>query len=145
MIRATFDAFNASVPKVQDIPGLRWNINLEAVPPQLYARDAKNNALGLADRTKTLVVCLLSPAWSNAEDDEKIYAAARELMEDINRRAKSLEVYDPYIYMNYAAPWQDVISSYGKASVAQLQKLRSRVDPHLVFTRQVPGGFKIPH
>lgn len=49
MIRATFDAYNASLPSVKDIAGIRWDVNLEALPPQLYARGAQNNALGLAD------------------------------------------------------------------------------------------------
>ncbi|KND88640.1 Bifunctional solanapyrone synthase [Tolypocladium ophioglossoides CBS 100239] len=144
MIRATFDAYNASLPSVRDIAGIRWNVNLEALPRQLYSRHANDNALGLADRKESLAVCLLSPAWTDAVDDERVYAAARALMDDINRRAKDLGAYDPYIYMNYAAPWQDVISSYGQASVSQLQKVRTRVDPHQVFTKQVRGGFKIP-
>ncbi|KID72294.1 FAD-binding, type 2, partial [Metarhizium brunneum ARSEF 3297] len=137
MIRATFDAYNASLPSVQDIAGISWNINLEALPPQLYA-------LGLADRSGRLAVCLLSPAWSRAGDDDKVYAAARTLMEEINCRARDLGAHDPYIYMNYAAPGQEVIASYGQASVAQLQHVRARVDPHGLFTHQVPGGFKIP-
>ncbi|KID81698.1 FAD-binding, type 2 [Metarhizium guizhouense ARSEF 977] len=144
MIRATFDAYNASLPSVQDIAGIRWNVNLEALPSQLYARGAQDNALGLGDRSGPLAVCLLSPAWSRADDDDRVYAAARALMEDINRRAKDLGAHDPYIYMNYAAPGQEVIASYGQASVAQLQHVRASVDPHGLFTHQVPGGFKIP-
>lgn len=143
MIRATFDAYNASLPSVQDIAGIRWNVNMEAVPPQLYARHATENALGLEDSKQALVVCLLSPAWTNAADDERVYAAGRALMDDINRRATALGVHHPYIYMNYAAPWQNVISSYGQASVSQLQSLRARVDPKGVFTKLVPGGFKV--
>ncbi|EFZ03013.1 FAD/FMN-binding dehydrogenase [Metarhizium robertsii] len=144
MIRATFDAYNASLPSVQDIAGIRWDVNLEALPPQLYARGAQDNALGLADRSGPLAVCLLSPAWSRAGDDDKVYAAARALMDEIDRRARDLGAHDPYIYMNYAAPGQEVIASYGQASVAHLQHVRARVDPHGLFTHQVPGGFKIP-
>lgn len=144
MIRATFDAYNASLPSVQDIAGIRWNVNLEPLPPQLYARGAQDNALGLADRSGPLAVCLLSPAWSRADDDDKVYAAARALMDEIDRRARDLGAHDPYIYINYAAPGQEVIASYGQASVVQLQHVRTRVDPHGLFTHQVPGGFKIP-
>ncbi|KID66305.1 FAD-binding, type 2, partial [Metarhizium hybridum] len=111
MIRATFDAYNASLPSVQDIASIRWDVNLEAPPPQLYARGAQDNALGLADRSGPLAVCLLSPAWSRADDDDKVYAAAGALMDEIDRRARDLGAHDPYIYMNYAAPGQEVIAS----------------------------------
>ncbi|KAH0592038.1 hypothetical protein MHUMG1_10249 [Metarhizium humberi] len=129
MIRATFDAYNASLPSVQDIAGIRWDVNLEALPPQLYARGAQDNALGLAGRSGPLAVCLLSPAWSRADDDDKLYAAARALMDEIDRRARDLGAHDPYIYMNYATPGQEVIASYGHATVAHLQHVRARVDP----------------
>lgn len=65
-------------------------------------------------------------------------------MADIEAEAKRLGVYDPYIYLNYAAPWQNVIASYGADRVYRLKQLRARVDPHAVFTRMVPRGFKIP-
>ncbi|RYP34520.1 hypothetical protein DL767_004232 [Monosporascus sp. MG133] len=145
MIRATFDAFNASLSLVQNVPGLSWAVNMEPLPPQLYTRGgADKNALGLTGRTKTLAVFLISPAWSNAANDEQIYNAARSLIANVEAKAKQLGVYDPYIYLNYAAPWQKVIQSYGKENVKKLQALRKRVDPKGFFTNKVPGGFKIP-
>lgn len=144
MIRETYAAFNASLAAVQNLTGIMWTLNLEPLPPQIYQRGAADNSLGLEDRSGTLVVCFLSRSWPDADQDEQVYAAARALMDDIEVRAKKLGVYDPYIYLNYAAPWQDVIASYGQESVSQLRALRARVDPCEIFTRQVPGGFKIP-
>ena len=145
MILATFDAWNASLPSVQDIPGIRWDLNIEVIPPQMFARDAHGNALGLTGPTdKSLAVCLLAPAWSDAADDETVYAASKALMSTINSKAEKMGLAIPYIYMNYAAPWQNVIASYGQSSVAQLEKTRARVDPKEVFTYLVPGGFKLP-
>ncbi|KAL9622294.1 MAG: hypothetical protein Q9160_003305 [Pyrenula sp. 1 TL-2023] len=144
MIRATYDAFNASLALLQDVTGLMWAVNLEPLPPQIYTRrGADTNALGLSGHTGSLVVCLVSPSWTDATQDEQVYKAARSLMGDIEGKAKSLGLYDPYIYLNYAAPWQDVIKGYGEESVQKLQKLRKRVDPGEVFTRKVAGGFKI--
>ncbi|KAI0394221.1 putative oxidoreductase [Xylariaceae sp. FL0594] len=145
MIRATFDAFEASLPLLQNITGIMWAVNIEALPPQLYRHGgADTNALGLTKHDRTLGIFLISPSWTNAEDDEKVYAAARSLIGDVERKARSLGVYDPYIYLNYAAPWQKVIRSYGAENVKRLQKLRDKFDPHEVFTKKVPGGFKIP-
>ncbi|ROW15544.1 hypothetical protein VPNG_02332 [Cytospora leucostoma] len=144
MIRETYAAFDASLPAIQHLTGIMWALNLEPLPPQIYARAAADNALGLGGRKGSLVICLLSPAWQDASQDEQVYAAARALMDDVEARAKKLGVYDPYVYMNYAAPWQDVIGGYGEESVARLRALRVRVDPDGVFTSRVEGGFKIP-
>lgn len=144
MVRELYAAFDASLDSVRNLTGIMWAINIEPLPPQLYGRGADENSLGLADRSGMLAVSVLSPQWSDADDDDRVYAAARALMDDVEARAKRLGVYDPYVYLGYAAPWQDAIASYGKESVAHLNALRARVDPGRVFTRRVAGGFKIP-
>ncbi|KAI1211125.1 putative oxidoreductase [Annulohypoxylon truncatum] len=144
MLRAAFDAWNSSLTGIKDINGLTWSLSLEPLPPAIYQRGSKDNAMGLADRTDTLVVCLLSQAWADEADDERVYAASAALVVALQEVARSLNAYDPFIYLNYAAPWQDPIASYGEESVQKLRELRARVDPTGVFTRLVPGGFKIP-
>ncbi|KAI1457496.1 putative oxidoreductase [Annulohypoxylon moriforme] len=145
MIRATYDAFNSPLWLLEGVTGLIWAANIEPLPPQIYKRGgADTNALGLNKQDASLAVCLISPAWSDAAHDEQIYSAARSFISDVEEKAKNLSVYDPYIYLDYAAPWQDVIKSYGDENVRKLQALRKRVDPGEVFTRLVKGGFKIP-
>ncbi|KAI0965079.1 putative oxidoreductase [Xylaria arbuscula] len=146
MIKETYAAFNASLPQINNVTGISWALNLEPLPPQIYTNGGANtNALGLTNQNgRSLVVCLISPSWSDASQNGQVYAAARALLDDIASRAKKLGVYDPYIYLNYAAPWQNVIKSYGAANVKKLQQIRARVDPNKVFTRKVTGGFKIP-
>ncbi|KAK7990078.1 hypothetical protein PG989_010393 [Apiospora arundinis] len=152
MFRAAYDAFTASVPLVKDVPGITWGVNIEPIPPSMYSNehngDGRTNALGLAAGRfagkKTLGLFLISPAWADADHDGQVYDAARSLIADVESRAKEMGLYDPYIYLDYAAPWQEVIKSYGEESVKKLQALRKRVDPGMVFTHQVKGGFKIP-
>lgn len=145
MLRAAYDAFSSSLEGVKDIKGLTWSLSFEPLPPQIYKRDAAGNALGLADRSGSLVVCLLSQAWSDDADNERATAASSALVSAVEKAARDLGAYDPFVYLNYAGTWQDPISSYGDESVQQLQQLRGRVDPDGVFTRLVPGGFKIPY
>lgn len=144
MLRLAFDAWNASLVGVLDVSGLIWSLSLDPIPPSMYQRDANTNVLGLDNRTGSLVVCLLSQAWSNEADDERMYKASAALITTIEDAARSLDAYDPFLYLPYAAFWQKPIESYGPTRVKQLHELRERIDPRGVFTHLVPGGFKLP-
>ncbi|KAI1363923.1 hypothetical protein F5Y08DRAFT_340246 [Xylaria arbuscula] len=147
MIREAYEAFNKSLAHVQNITQVLWALNLEPLPHQIYDAQGGSgaNALGITGHGgRSLVVCLLSVEWSDTAQNQQVYDAARALIDDITARAKTLGAYDSYIYLNYASPWQDVISSYGAESVAKLRRVRDRYDPKHVFTKQVAGGFKIP-
>lgn len=146
MIRAAYDAFDASLSLLDNVTGLMWGVNIEPVPPEMYTNGgAYTNALGLTECSASLAIFLISPSWTDPAHDEKVYSAARSLIADVERRAKNLGVYDPFIYLDYAAPWQEVIKGYGEENVKKLQELRKRVDPNEVFTHKVEGGFKIPY
>lgn len=144
MLNATYLAWNDSISTIQGIDGIGWSISLEPLPPAIYARAAAgSNAFGLSDRTESLVVTLLSVSWMDAKDDIAVEEAARALLERIETEARRLDAYDPFVYLNYAAPWQEPLLSYGKESVEKMERVRAQVDPKGVFTRYVPGGFKL--
>ncbi|KAL2005432.1 hypothetical protein VTN00DRAFT_2643 [Thermoascus crustaceus] len=148
ILNATYQLWNASLAAIQDIPGISWAISLEPLPPAIYARAAAagdSNAFGSLSEVKgSLVVNLLSAGWTDEADDTKVEKAARELFTGIEDEARKLGVYEPFVYLNYAAPWQDPIASYGSKSVGKLKEVSKRVDPKGVFRFNVPGGFKIP-
>jgi hypothetical protein len=144
MIHGTFEVFNASVAGVKSISGLTWSLSMEMVPEGQYQRKADSNSLGMTNRKGTRAVVLLTAGWQREEDDAHVYAAAAALVSAIEEKARSLDAYDPYLYLNYAAPWQSPIASYGVDKVESLRALRARVDPTAFFTKRVRGGFKIP-
>ncbi|RYP58942.1 hypothetical protein DL769_008747 [Monosporascus sp. CRB-8-3] len=144
VLKAAFNHWNASVPAITSVSNIVWALVLEPLPPAIYARSARYNALGLADRTEPLVVVLLSTTWSDARDDQHVAEAANALMDAVNQEARQLGAFDPYVYLDYAGQHQDPIASYGAESVNRLRQVRQRVDPKEVFTFQVPGGYKIP-
>ncbi|KAI2782825.1 putative oxidoreductase [Daldinia loculata] len=144
MLKAVYLKWNKSIETIKGVRGIVWAISLEPLPPAIYARSATSNVFGLSDRSDALVITLLTVFWRNEADDLKVEMAARGLFKEIEDDAKRLGAYDPFIYPNYAAPWQDPIASYGDESLRKLQRVRMDVDPKGVFSRQVPGGFKIP-
>lgn len=144
VLKAAYEAWNVSYPAIKDVTDIVFGITLEPLPPIFYQRHATENALGLADRTDALVVSLITISWTDASDDSLVYETARTLLDDINSAAEKLGGLDPYIFANYAGKHQDVIGSYGPASVSRLRAVRQEVDPKGMFTNQVPGGYKIP-
>jgi hypothetical protein len=144
VLKTVYSLWKESLPVIKDVANIVWSISLEPLPPIIYKRDATTNSLGLADRTKPLVITLLTAMWTDEVDDTKVEKTARKILVDIESKAKELGEYDPFVYANYAAPWQDPITSYGKESVERLKRVRERVDPKGVFTHNVTGAFKLP-
>jgi hypothetical protein len=143
MLEAAYKQWNKSVARVEDIVDINWSLSLEPLPPAIYKRAKRPNSLGLSDRSKALVITLLSASWTDATDDAKVQKAAQDLFDGIEKDARALRAYDPFVYVNYAAPWQDPIASYGHDSVLKLREVQDKFDPNRVFTLMTPGGFKI--
>ncbi len=138
-------AWNESLTIIRDIADIAWALSLEPLPPSIYARHAGENTLGLEDRhNKPLMVVLLSVTWSDLEDDNRVTSEMKSLISTIELDVGRLDALDPYIYLNYAAAWQDPIRSYGRSNLDRLAKVRIAYDPGNVFVDYVPGGFKIP-
>ncbi|KAF2650541.1 putative oxidoreductase [Lophiostoma macrostomum CBS 122681] len=126
--------------QVASIADISWGISFDPVPPSFYARHAEENALGLTSRDgAALLVTLLDVRWSKETDDAFITSTTKTFIEKIELEAKKRGKYDPFVYLNYAGPDQDAIASYGAHSVERLERVRQRVDPAGLFTRQVAG------
>ncbi|KAI1345676.1 cytochrome P450 [Xylaria sp. FL0043] len=140
-INATVRAWSASINSIRTIPGISWSVGMDPLPPQLYARHAGANALGLAGREgRAMIIINLTAMWSRAADDNTVHKATKALIAAIKRDVGVLGALDPFLYVNYAAPWQAPIGSYGEASVERLRRVQRIYDPQRVFTRLVPGG-----
>jgi hypothetical protein len=144
VIKAASEAWQASVPSITNVPNISFALTFEPLPPNFYSRHASTNSLGLGNRTESLAIAVITANWFTSTDDMLVNATAQSLLDNVNSAATGLGGSDPFIYLNYAGKYQDPITSYGNQSVGQLQEVRRRVDPTLVFTEQVPGGNKIP-
>lgn len=144
-INATVRAWEGSLRFVRNIPGIIWAVGFDPLPPSLYTRHADDNALGLGNRDgKALLVVQLTMTWMNIADDDRIDRAARDLIGAIQSDVAALGALDPFVYINYAAAWQDPFVGYGEVNVERLRRTRQKYDPRGIFVNSVPGGFKIP-
>jgi hypothetical protein len=64
-------------------------------------------------------------------------------MEKVIAEAKTVGVFNEYVYMNYASMFQDAVAGYGAANKAQLKKIAKKYDPREVYQTLQPGYFKL--
>jgi hypothetical protein len=146
MMKAIWQFGNETVQPIRtNVAGLRWSLSYQPVPTIMTAKGAQNggDSLGLDASDGNTFNVLLTASWPNSADDAKVNQAAQDLFKKASDKAKSLGVSNPYLYLNYAAPWQDPISGYGAASVSALKATSKKYDPSQVFQKNVPGGFKL--
>ncbi|WPG99208.1 Hypothetical protein R9X50_00201900 [Acrodontium crateriforme] len=101
------------------------------------------NSLGLDGSEGNVFNFLLSASWSLASDSDLMDKAVKKIINAAKIKAEGLGLYKKYIYLNYAAEWQDPIDGYGASVKARLQSVGRKYDPLGIFHKQVPGGFKL--
>lgn len=141
-----FDLVNTTALRLPDDPAL----NFQIVYQPLTVHTAKQSELtggasfGLDDLTENHCLYVVTLRWSNATLDGVFESLVRELMTAADTIAQEMGLYHRFKYMNYAASWQNPITSYGESSVSNLTTVSERYDPFRFFQTRVPGGFKLP-
>ncbi|KAK3075441.1 hypothetical protein LTR53_001226 [Teratosphaeriaceae sp. CCFEE 6253] len=145
MMSKIFDIANATAQPLRGVPNLAYSLSFQPVPTIITTKAATRggNSLGLNAADGNLFNLLLTVSWDTVADDALVNKQAKALFDQSEAVAKTLGLYNEYLYLNYAAPWQDPISGYGAANKAQLQAVSKKYDPLGVFQTQVPGGFKL--
>ena len=159
-----FDIFLEDIDPIKNFAGVLPALVMQPISQSVIAHFSKNggNALGLADTKGPLMrkvslpfsegsislkilsaVVNLAVMWSDAADDDKVYAATSRVIQRSTDAAKKLGVYNKYIYQNYAAKGQDVFAGYGEANRQRLIKISEKYDTKGVFQKLQPGYFKL--
>ena len=140
-----FDLANQTVQTIQNAENLVFSLSFQPLPQLVIGYGASNggNSLGLGPEDGDLVNVLLTIQWGQASDDTAINNAAQDLFTQAEAASKSFNTYNPYLYLNYAAKFQNPIAGYGAASVANLKAVSKKYDPGQLFQTQLPGGFKL--
>jgi hypothetical protein len=140
-----FDIANSTVQSLIDVPNLAYSLSFQPMPTAITskAKSRGGNSLGLDASDGNLFNLLLTVSWDTSADDARIEAHSKDLFKKAEAAAKKLRLYNQYLYLNYAASWQDPLSGYGAANKARLQAVSKKYDPRGIFQKQVPGGFKL--
>ncbi|KAI9690793.1 MAG: hypothetical protein M1822_008412 [Bathelium mastoideum] len=100
-------------------------------------------AKGFSNDERPLMLMSFTWQWSDAAYDTVVRAHIANILDRSTQAAESLGLLNEWIYMNYAAPTQQPIASYGEANREFMERVQNQWDPDGVFQHLVPGGFKV--
>ena len=155
-----FELSNATLQTLLPCHGLVWALTYQPFSSAAFSRSGLNgggasggrngddysggddggSVLEIDPSGAPLTVLLLSVYWLDAADDEHIEAALKDFTRRADDAARRMNLGRSWVYLSYAAPWQDALGSYGAANKARLQRVSRRYDPRGVFQKNVPGG-----
>ncbi|KAF4633235.1 hypothetical protein G7Y89_g4884 [Cudoniella acicularis] len=144
-LQAAADIYNAAVTRIKNATGLTCSLTFQPYPVSLLETSAAKggNSLGLDAAHGPVVSVLLLTYWNSKKDDARITEAMKGALESIQAQAVEKTTALKYVYLNYAADFQDPIGSYGGLNKAFLQGVSKTHDFEGLFQKGVPGGFKL--
>lgn len=89
------------------------------------------------------LVWQFSTGWALAQDDLRIEAWSRQLIERLNAINFEKGIASDFIYMGDAGEWQDPFAGFPAENVARMREIKAAYDPLGVFSRLNWGGFKL--
>jgi hypothetical protein len=141
----TKDIFFEELPAIVDAENLLPAVSLQVITEPILEKMATRggNALGLRAKDGPLMNVLVAIKWSKSADDDRIKKFAAKVKDRAVAAATAKGKASNYLYMNYASPWQDVVSGYGAVNQARLKSTSKKYDPSGVFEKLQPGYFKL--
>ena len=145
VLSGIFDLANSAAVDLVTVAGLIFTMTHQPLPYAIYSKSATTggNVLGLDRFQDDFINVLFTLSWTLPTDNARVEARIQQLENDIVALEKQKGVYNEFIYLNYAAEWQNPIAGYGAANVAFLKSVSKKYDPSGLFQKAVPGGFKL--
>jgi len=119
-------------------------LSLQSIPPPMNGSHA--NSLGFApDSTphKDLAMLQVVFLFEGAEATEGLQTELKDYIKIFEAMAEKNGVAHNFVYLNYAAAFQDPLGAYGAEQLKGLRDVARKYDPRGMFQKQVIGGFKI--
>ncbi|KAK7043935.1 hypothetical protein VNI00_008101 [Paramarasmius palmivorus] len=90
-----------------------------------------------------LLVFGIAAYYDDPALDEPLDQWIRDVISWGTQESKARGLEAPWLYLNYALPWQPVYESFGASNLQKLKDLKAQYDPENVFGQLWPGGFKL--
>lgn len=145
LISRIYDIFLSEVPQARSVKGGGIGLNFQPITLEIINHFGKNggNPLGMHSEDEPLMIVGHVLQWSNPADDALMHKVGYAILERGVEEAKKMGLWHRYIYQNYAGREQDVFAGYGGENRERLVEIQRRYDPEGVFSRLLPGGFKV--
>ncbi|KAJ7506026.1 hypothetical protein B0H11DRAFT_2219953 [Mycena galericulata] len=90
-----------------------------------------------------LLIFGIAAYYDDPSLDDALNAWSQDIITWGTAEATKRGLFEPWIYLNYALPDQDVFASFGSANEQKMIALKKQYDPKNVFGQLWPGGFKL--
>ncbi|UNI14534.1 hypothetical protein JDV02_001152 [Purpureocillium takamizusanense] len=139
-----FEVLNGTLYSFHPQGGVVWDVALEPLAGAMLSRSENkgDNVLGVRAGDNGFIL-LLSALWPDSSSRQTIQSKAMEAISRVETFAKSKNQLLKFQYINYAAPHQTPLQSYGPDNLEFLRKVRAAYDPEGVFQNLARGGFKL--
>ncbi|KAI0436188.1 hypothetical protein F4803DRAFT_567061 [Xylaria telfairii] len=134
-----------------EMPELKTVQNLSlAMSPQPLSRSFLEAAIASGGDPMAVepgngkIMNLMSSTWDNEVDDGVVYEFNKRWISRLKEEGKAKGVDYPFVYINDAATSQRPFDLYGQGkSLKKMRGIRDLYDPHRIFQKLLPGGFKL--
>lgn len=134
-------AYNTYVDEASIVDGHGGGcLEFHALP---RSRNPAENMYGLDSDGPPLIAIMLAFGTVHKGYDYSLIALQYRILGKIRRAAEKRGLYHPFLFANYAGPFQDVASGFGEPNLDFLRKTARKYDPKGAFQRLQPGGFKL--
>ncbi|KAH7381735.1 putative FAD dependent oxidoreductase [Pyrenochaeta sp. MPI-SDFR-AT-0127] len=141
------DLFAAARSRLTGLAGI--SVGLVALPVGRRFVEASKanggNPMGLDAAEGPFIWCIQTYNWLEAKDDVVIDEFSKTWGEQIAAQLEAKGWKDEFVYLNDADRWQNVFASFGADNLQKMKNIRHQYDPDMVFTRLMPGGWKVAH
>ncbi|KAF7197937.1 FAD-dependent monooxygenase CTB5 [Pseudocercospora fuligena] len=146
MMEEFFQLADKTLRPFLNLDGFSVAMAYQPIPSVMSERNGAVDSLGPVQTQGDLVYVHLAVSVDDNEShsDDDLEKAVETLISKAESRAKELGVYRSYLQATYAETWQNPLLRRSKSTLEDLWVVSRKYDPHQVFQKQVPGGFKLP-
>jgi hypothetical protein len=124
---------------------LSAELTFQSIPPPPKNGSHANSLGFIADSApeKDVVFLQVVLTSGDARADEGLQVALQDIIARLDEQIEKEDVKHDFVYLNFAASFQDPFAGYGKEKVDALRSVARKYDPKGLFQKQLAGGFKL--